>query len=174
MRVEHSLRIALLTNQEIAPSLLSSFVHEFFDWGQRYFINLLAGSISWFFGLALWFTSLNWVRRKYFEVRLLASGQLTQASAGKEVLVSNTRSLQFYTPCPSAIRSRLGEETLSRFAGRETETCKTLLKSRALSNIFYIEMQQDESTQSIRRMKPHLDCAQIARNLPLFLVYCTM
>ncbi|GAQ82742.1 Ferric reductase [Klebsormidium nitens] len=45
-----------------------NFVHEFFDWGQRYFINLLAGSISWIFGLALWITSLDWIRRKYFEL----------------------------------------------------------------------------------------------------------
>ncbi|GAQ82735.1 Ferric reductase [Klebsormidium nitens] len=44
------------------------FLHEFFDWGQRYSINLFAGSIAWFFGLALWFTSLDWIRRKYFEL----------------------------------------------------------------------------------------------------------
>lgn len=31
--------------------------------------NMLAGTLSWLCGCALWFTSLEFVRRKYFEVR---------------------------------------------------------------------------------------------------------
>lgn len=31
--------------------------------------NMLAGTLSWLAGCALWVTSLAWVRRNYFEVR---------------------------------------------------------------------------------------------------------
>jgi hypothetical protein len=82
--VRYSFQRASLPNWETDSSVLSSFVHEFFDWGQRYFINLLAGSISWFFGLALWFTSLNWVRRKYFEVRILDHIDCREGSSSVE------------------------------------------------------------------------------------------
>lgn len=35
--------------------------------------NMLAGTLSWLSGCALWFTSLEYVRRNYFEVRAHAS-----------------------------------------------------------------------------------------------------
>ncbi len=31
--------------------------------------NMLAGTLSWLSGCALWFTSLEYMRRNYFEVR---------------------------------------------------------------------------------------------------------
>lgn len=31
--------------------------------------NMLAGTLSWLAGCALWVTSLAWVRRNYFEAR---------------------------------------------------------------------------------------------------------
>lgn len=40
----------------------------FVDWSKDSYINYLAGSISWFFGLVLWVTSMNWCRRRFWEV----------------------------------------------------------------------------------------------------------
>ncbi|KAL0041029.1 hypothetical protein WJX77_002724 [Trebouxia sp. C0004] len=40
----------------------------FADWGQVESINNLAGSVSWWFGLALWMTSINYVRRRWYSV----------------------------------------------------------------------------------------------------------
>ncbi|KAL6785949.1 FRE1C [Auxenochlorella protothecoides x Auxenochlorella symbiontica] len=40
----------------------------FTDWSEDSSINYLAGSISWFFGLALWLTSMEWCRRGFWEV----------------------------------------------------------------------------------------------------------
>lgn len=41
---------------------------EFSDWGTESAINFLAGSIGYIFALWLWATSINWVRRRFFEV----------------------------------------------------------------------------------------------------------
>ncbi|KAL0045657.1 hypothetical protein WJX82_000761 [Trebouxia sp. C0006] len=41
---------------------------KFADWGQVSSINNLAGSVSWWFGLALWVTSVNYVRRRWYSV----------------------------------------------------------------------------------------------------------
>lgn len=43
------------------------FLYEFRDWSSHSSINILAGSISWFGGVLLWATSIDWVRRKHFE-----------------------------------------------------------------------------------------------------------
>ncbi|KAL6785957.1 FRE1F [Auxenochlorella protothecoides x Auxenochlorella symbiontica] len=40
----------------------------FSDWSTVHSMNALAGSISWFFGLALWLTSMDWCRRAFWEV----------------------------------------------------------------------------------------------------------
>ena len=45
------------------------FWKEFSDWGYNSSVNNLAGSLSFFCGLVLWATSINWCRRKFFEVR---------------------------------------------------------------------------------------------------------
>ncbi|KAL6785951.1 FRE1D [Auxenochlorella protothecoides x Auxenochlorella symbiontica] len=44
------------------------FWHEFSDWSTLHYINNLAGSISWFFGLALWLTSMEWCRRGFWKI----------------------------------------------------------------------------------------------------------
>lgn len=44
---------------------------QFADWGKLSGINNLAGSVSWFFGMALWLTSFNLVRRNWYQVRVL-------------------------------------------------------------------------------------------------------
>lgn len=44
------------------------FWKNFSSWGYESSINNLAGSLSFFFGLVLWATSINWCRRKFFEV----------------------------------------------------------------------------------------------------------
>ena len=49
--------------------------HEQGDWGggvefEKYGTNMLSGTISWFAGAALWVTSLEYVRRHYFEACL--------------------------------------------------------------------------------------------------------
>lgn len=48
--------------------LIHDFWFNFADWSTLSSINNLAGSIGWFFGLALWATSIEWVRRRFFEV----------------------------------------------------------------------------------------------------------
>lgn len=40
---------------------------QFRDFGYLQGINNLAGTISWIFGLALWVTSVDWVRRRYYQ-----------------------------------------------------------------------------------------------------------
>ncbi|KAL6785954.1 FRE1E [Auxenochlorella protothecoides x Auxenochlorella symbiontica] len=40
----------------------------FSNWSTVSSMNYLAGSISWFFGLALWLTSMDWCRRAFWEV----------------------------------------------------------------------------------------------------------
>jgi hypothetical protein len=40
--------------------------------------NMLAGTLSWLSGCALWFTSLEYVRRNYFEVGILYTTDLWQ------------------------------------------------------------------------------------------------
>lgn len=45
-----------------------NFWNEFFDWNTKSSINFFAGSISWLSGVALWVTSINWVRRRFFKV----------------------------------------------------------------------------------------------------------
>lgn len=47
---------------------LCSFWNEFTDWGEISSINFLAGTIAYLFALVLWATSINWARRKLFEV----------------------------------------------------------------------------------------------------------
>ncbi len=46
-----------------------SFWKMFFDWNKHGYIVFFAGSLSWFFGVALWVTSIAWVRRNYFKAR---------------------------------------------------------------------------------------------------------
>jgi hypothetical protein len=51
------------------PSLsLCSFWVNFTDWSEQSSINFLAGSLAYIFGLILWVTSINWIRRRFFEV----------------------------------------------------------------------------------------------------------
>jgi hypothetical protein len=50
------------------PDLYCSGWAKFADWGQVESINNLAGSVSWWFGLALWITSVNYVRRRWYSV----------------------------------------------------------------------------------------------------------
>ena len=50
------------------PDLYCSGWAKFADWGQVSSINNLAGSVSWWFGLALWMTSVNYVRRRWYSV----------------------------------------------------------------------------------------------------------
>jgi hypothetical protein len=45
------------------------FWEEALDWNTKSTINFLAGSIAWLFGLVMWVTAINWVRRSAFEVR---------------------------------------------------------------------------------------------------------
>ena len=40
---------------------------QFKDFGETSSINNLAGTISWIFGMLLWGTSINWVRRRYYQ-----------------------------------------------------------------------------------------------------------
>ena len=47
--------------------LINDFWAYFIDWSHMYSINNFAGSIAWFFGLALQITSIQWVRRNFFE-----------------------------------------------------------------------------------------------------------
>ena len=66
----------------ISPALLVSYIvlwlnqllvvcsgwAKFADWGIVEAINNLAGSVSWFFGIALWITSFNYIRRRWYQV----------------------------------------------------------------------------------------------------------
>lgn len=54
------------------------FWQQFIDWGTISGVNNFAGTIAWGFALALWATSISWVRRRFFEVR---SSPPPQASA---------------------------------------------------------------------------------------------
>lgn len=61
----------------VSLSLIMVFVTcsgwaKFADWGQVQSINNLAGLVSWWFGLALWITSINWVRRRWYSVSAIA------------------------------------------------------------------------------------------------------
>ena len=40
---------------------------QFKDFGETSSINNLAGTISWIFGMLLWLTSANWVRRRFYQ-----------------------------------------------------------------------------------------------------------
>lgn len=63
-----------------------------FRWWQIYAISNLAGNLSFIFGLILWATSLQIIRRNYFEVKLVALGPaLSSATQLSVALVSKMR-----------------------------------------------------------------------------------
>ena len=53
------------------PALRSFWVN-FSAWGGTGGVNNLAGSCAFFSVLLLWLSSLSWVRRRFYEVRLPA------------------------------------------------------------------------------------------------------
>eukprot|EP00879_Flechtneria_rotunda_P019221 GHRR01020182.1.p1 GENE.GHRR01020182.1~~GHRR01020182.1.p1 ORF type:complete len:162 (-),score=24.72 GHRR01020182.1:469-954(-) len=69
----HCYVLAAMLPPQQSPLLLlvdvaCSFWDEALDWGTKSTINFLAGSIAWLFGLILWITAMEWVRRRLFEV----------------------------------------------------------------------------------------------------------
>lgn len=64
---------------------------QFADWGKLSTINNLAGSISWFFGMALWITSFSLVRRHWYQVRVLPHLEITYSWSSSLRLLKHMR-----------------------------------------------------------------------------------
>lgn len=58
------------------PACLCRLQRNFLDWGKTGSVNNLAGSVALFCLVALWATSLNFVRRRFYEARPLTCNGL--------------------------------------------------------------------------------------------------
>ena len=59
----------------------------------------LPGSLSWFFGLAIWVTSFEWMRRNYFEVSTICSAPVLSGRNAAQYHVEESHS----NICPSGL-----------------------------------------------------------------------